>query len=761
MPGSSAAADGDRHEDSPNAPRATQPSPDDAEESWPTSPTPISEGMSHLHAPEEQSAAVAAREGVTMAETLRLGSIRQGDDHRRLDSSKYLSAVRASDADPHHQANLPLMLTAFIIILAALCGVIVTGVHYLVLYAGCPLGVNGCNEFHNKEKTGYFLIRWFDKISDGQMSEGMVHLLVSLVAALLFAGLVTRVPERTAFEIRGGGAMQSLVAVATGERILLRDAFVRLVATSLYLGSGGPLGGEGPAIQVCTAVTMAMGWACGIRSSVTQSLLASLGFVCGFAASFNAPVAGILFAMEELEHVSPSLEKSMICCILVASIVATVTLRILYGDTHLFQVPWPTYSSEGGLMVLGKDMWMLIAIPIGLVCSLIGALIVLSMRSLNRLWVRYVRLPYTVIFACQAVIVASVGIGVLRATGLRGIWGIGVGSLQHALSDGDKLQVWDYLIFCAGKILVMILAVTVRAPGDVLEPVLIIGGFAGGIIGRLLCYGMDLPNSEVMTPCIIFGMVGLFASCFRFPLTPIVIVGEITGVESYRIILPTALAGFTALTASSRLFRPILDEIMHEDGIDIHSLMEEVKEQEQLNRIISSASVAEDLSIAEEGGLYSVDLSAGERRPSRSLFNMEGMLQEFCTMHSPTSNSAVDLDSISRQHSGMSLSNVGVGEDAEDAHARRISVATDPISRSSKRSSIAEVDLRRLSRRSSSHQSHQSSGEGAENNKRHSHREGYRPRGRNDNFAGASSLNGGEHHGGGHCARQGNPRLGI
>lgn len=594
-------------------------------------------------------------DGAASGETLRLGSISRGHRSTKVDSNRHLSAVRQSGSDPHFAANLPLLLTVFVCAIAAVCGLVVTGVHYLVLYSGCPLGINGCNDFHHMEKEGFFLVRWVLEVTDPGVPEGLVYIVVALLGALVYCSVLTRLPERTVFEIKGGGTLQSLVAVATGERILLSDAVLRLLATGLYLGTGGSLGGEGPAIQVCTAISMAIGWGCGIGSSVTQSLLASLGFVCGFAASFNAPVAGILFAMEELAHVSPSLEKSMICCIMVASVVATATLRSCYGDTHIFKVQWTEQSRDLGNSGFGQDFWMLVAVPIGLVCSFVGAGLVLGMRGLNKLRVRYAKkCPYTVLFSCQAVLVALIGMGVFRATGLRGVWGIGAGSLQKALKYGDQLEVWDYLIFAIGKAAAMLLAVTVRAPGDVLEPVLIIGGFTGGTMGRILCYVLEVPSDEVMSPCIVFGMVGLFASCFRFPLTPIVIVGEITGVESYSYILPTALAGFTAMTASSRLFRPILDEIMHEDDIDLHSLMEEVKLEEATHEERrGSKSEAGNDGEAEDEGEGEVPPANGERRNSRGLFNMEEMLHDLVDVHSPRRASLTKSYSKSSLTSGM------------------------------------------------------------------------------------------------------------
>merc|ERR1719191_680583 len=97
---------------------------------------------------------------------------------------------------------------------------------------------------------------------------------------------------------------------------------------------------DGPAIQVCTAATTFLGWIVGINSVATQSLLACLGFAGGFAASFNSPLAGILFAMEELQHVSSRVSRHIICIIVLASVVSTAVARACHGDNELFDVEW-------------------------------------------------------------------------------------------------------------------------------------------------------------------------------------------------------------------------------------------------------------------------------------------------------------------------------------------------------------------------------------------------------------------------------------
>jgi hypothetical protein len=118
----------------------------------------------------------------------------------------------------------------------------------------------------------------------------------------------------------------------------------------------------------------------------------------------------------------------------------------------------------------------------------------------------------------------------------------------------------------------------VRGPGDTLEPVLIAGAFVGGMCGKIMLLlgagGPDAPESLIMKPCVVFGMTGLFASCFRFPLTPIVIVMELTGSDCYSLVLPTILTCFIANSTANRLCPPLLHEMMRQDGVDLQELAE-------------------------------------------------------------------------------------------------------------------------------------------------------------------------------------------
>ncbi|CAE7303974.1 Ift140 [Symbiodinium natans] len=486
--------------------------------------------------------------------------------------------------------SLPLLLVLFASLIAALLGALVAGLHTMIKYVGCPLGTNGCNSFSGYEyaKKGFLLVN----AMDGYIPEAGVNVLMAMTCMLAIGVIVEVLPEKSGLgkQVLGGGTVQSLLAVAAGIPIAFRCALLRVVITALYFAGGGTMGGDGPTIQVCTAVAGMIGWLCGIRAPRTQSLLASLGFCCGFAASFNAPLSGILFAMEELSHVSSRLTTRVMCIILVGSIISTAVMRGFLENKVLFKAVYPDNLEDmvaGGSIetIFGKSMWMLVSIAIGLLCALIGYVFHKGFALTHWLLTKkvYECCPRYLVFMTLGGMTAGIGAVVFHLTGLRGVWGIGIKDLGEVLVQNPDIEATDLLIFALGKLAAFMLGVAARFPGDTLEPVLIAGGFMGGFVGKILPASMLGP--EANAACEIFGMVGLFASCFRFPLTPVVIVLELTGTRTYNIILPVALSSFTALAVSNHLFPPILEQILHQDGIDLEAVAElaEFADDEELS----------------------------------------------------------------------------------------------------------------------------------------------------------------------------------
>jgi len=549
-------------------------------------------------------------------------------------------------------------------------------------------------------KKGYKIQK---KLAD--IPEEVIFIVVGTVGCFIVGCILYCLPSHLRFHVQGGGTIQSLVAVASGDVIPWRVVPLKLLVTCLYLGSGGgPLGGEGPTIQITTAIIGQIGWAIGIRAVQTQSLLATLGFSCGFAASFNAPLSGILFAAEEMDHLSGRLAKSLILMLLAASVMSTLVVRAFMTNSHLFEAHLPQGifdAVRGGSLeyVLGSHMWMLIAVPIGILCAILSKLMCQFLRGTHHFMRRYGhRVPLPLLYGLQGTLVASIGAAVFRTTGQRGVWGIGVGSFQAGLTEDWALS--SYAALSAGKLLAFVLAVSIRAPGDMLEPVLIGGGCFGGMIGKLL--PAEIIGVDPTQTCMILGMSGLFASSFGFPLTPIVITLELTGVETYALVLPVGLCGLTAMTVSEWLEGALLHEIMEQDGIDLHELAHHAAsvhlsspsaEEADLDAVLPGAGNAmlsypkgPNASDVERPGSQTSQRSAGrraERDFKRLVKPVVTSFSEFARQITPTSphspgSRRKGMNSAGSKSEDLRTASMGMSVDtAVEAFLRQISVQSD------------------------------------------------------------------------------------
>jgi H+/Cl- antiporter ClcA len=107
-------------------------------------------------------------------------------------------------------------------------------------------------------------------------------------------------------DISGGGRLQAMVAIVSGSNFLSwQNGVVRLFCSSLYLIAGNTMGMDGPLIIFCCSLFQIIGKRFNLRGRSMQSALAGTGAACGIAIVFNAPVTGIIYAVEEIGSLTP------------------------------------------------------------------------------------------------------------------------------------------------------------------------------------------------------------------------------------------------------------------------------------------------------------------------------------------------------------------------------------------------------------------------------------------------------------------------
>ncbi|MEV6791915.1 chloride channel protein [Streptomyces sp. NPDC051320] len=418
-------------------------------------------------------------------------------------------------------------------------------------------------------------------------------LLVPVVGGLLYGPLV----DRFAKEARGHGVPEVMLAVTQrGGRINANVAVVKSLASALTIGSGGSVGREGPIVQIGSA----LGSTLGRLTKVTEArvrLLVACGAAGGIAATFNAPLAGVFFAMELILR---DFAIESFGAVVLSSVAASVIGRAAFGNAAFLNLPsfHVEHVAQYGLFAL-----------LGIAAGLVG--------------VGFTRILYWVEDACDWAwrgpewlrpAVGGLLLGVVLLL-LPEMYGVGYPVLEKATEGGYAAGF--LLLLLVGKILATSLTIGIGGSGGVFAPSLFVGAMLGSAYGAGL--HVLLPGTAGAAGAYaLVGMGAVFAGSARAPITAVVILFELTG--EYSIILPLMLAIVTATLVSKLLSRDTVYTLkLRRRGIDLDAAapgaplggqrVDEVMEQapDPLSAGSSLSAAALMLSHSEHGSLPVLD----------------------------------------------------------------------------------------------------------------------------------------------------------
>lgn len=382
--------------------------------------------------------------------------------------------------------------------------------------------------------------------------------------------LVGFVVLRWAREAQGHGVPEVMAAVAKeGGKIRPRVAIVKSLASALCIGSGGSVGREGPIVQIGSALGSSVGQLFGL-SNERVKILVGCGAAAGISATFNAPIAGVIFA---LEVILGDFAIAAFSPIIISSVVATALARFVMGDEAAFIVPNYQISSPyelGYYAILG---------------ILGGVVSVGFTRFLYKMEDGFERLPISD-YAKPVIGGFLVGaIGILYPQ----VFGVGYDAITDAVHNNTGLSL--ILILFLAKFLATSLTLGSGGSGGVFAPSLFLGAMLGGAFGNA---AQVLSPDIVTTPgaYALVGMAALVAGTTHAPLTAMLILFELT--DDYKIILPLMLA----TTLSTLIARWILSESIYTlklsrrglhiaEGIDL-SILESIRVRDILSTDFSS-----------------------------------------------------------------------------------------------------------------------------------------------------------------------------
>lgn len=326
----------------------------------------------------------------------------------------------------------------------------------------------------------------------------------------------------------GSGIPQSIAALKLpnkDEVLSIRIAFGKILLTLLGLFSGASIGREGPTVHIGASIMYALGRFARFPAHYYQQSLIVAGGAAGVAAAFNTPLAGIVFALEEM---SKSFESRTNGVILSAVIFAGLMAMALLGNYHYF-------GSSSASLPANAQAWL--AIPVcGVIGGLLGGLfsqsLIMGGRKLSPFLTEF---PFRTTFILGLVI-ASIG---YVSTGDS----YGTGYLQASkIMAGEEAD----LLFPLYKFGATLASYLTGIPGGIFAPSLATGAGIGYDLGQFL----PLAPEQTM---ILLGMIAYFSAVVQAPITALVIILEMTANRD--MILPLLITSFIA-NGTSKLICP-------------------------------------------------------------------------------------------------------------------------------------------------------------------------------------------------------------
>jgi len=324
-------------------------------------------------------------------------------------------------------------------------------------------------------------------------------------------------------------------ALSGGRRPLLvslRLSLAKIGLTSAGLLGGLSLGREGPSVQIAAGVMLAARRWLPKGSGVSAHSLLVAGGAAGIAAAFNTPLAGVMFAIEELSRAPEQRNSGLI----VAGIVLAGLIAVsVYGNGTHFGVIHP---GPIGLSLLGPGL--LAALASGCAGGLFARLLLACLRGRSPDWPTRLRARHPVWFA------AGCGLLVAAIGALSGGATYGSGNeTTRSLLENEAGMPAGFVLF---KFVATWLTAWTGAPAGIFAPSLSIGAALGHDVALLTGY----PHGAAL---IALGMVGFLAAATQAPLTAFIIVMEM--VDGHSMVLSLMACALVASTVSRVLSPPL------------------------------------------------------------------------------------------------------------------------------------------------------------------------------------------------------------
>ena len=315
----------------------------------------------------------------------------------------------------------------------------------------------------------------------------------------------------------------------------------------LSLFAGLSLGREGPSIQLGAMTGKGISKMLD-RGKTEEKFLLTCGASAGLSAAFHAPLAGVMFSLEEIHK---NFSVSVLVSVMTSSITADYISAQVFGLNPVFQF-------DIGHVLPQSYYWMILLL--GVILGVMGAFYNWFTLTVQGLYKKAKCLN-----EITKVMIPFLLAGVLGFV-MPDLLGSGH-NLIDALTHGE-LALASVIILFVAKFLFSAVCFGSGAPGGIFFPLLVLGAFIGGIFGMIgtACFGM---GSDYINNFVLLAMAGYFTAIVRAPITGIILIFEMTGSLSQMLSLSVvSIVAYVvaSLMKSEPIYESLLDKILERQG---------------------------------------------------------------------------------------------------------------------------------------------------------------------------------------------------
>jgi len=385
---------------------------------------------------------------------------------------------------------------------------------------------------------------------------GLLTLLVSMVISALMAFLAWKMVVQIAPEASGSGVQEIEGALLNERPVFWRRLLpVKFVGGILAISGNLVIGREGPTIQMGGNLGGMLGEFFHLKRQRRNTLIAA-GAAAGLATAFNAPLAGVLFVIEEMRNQFnfnfTNFKMVALCCVM-----ATITTHMIMGADPAISMTVFAAPSLKSLL-----LFFIFGLIVGLAGWLFNVLLMRTLKLTDKLTTRQ-RLMYVTLVGAL--------IGLLAVLYPEAVGG-GYGIIEKSLTMSPSLGWLIPLVLM--RLVTTLLSYNTSVPGGIFAPMLALGTLLGLACYKILIYWMpDLSTQPGMFA--VAGMGALFSAAVRAPVTGIVLVVEMT--QNYSLILPLMVSCLTSTTVvqlanNEPIYTQLLRRTLKNQRLKEHSL---------------------------------------------------------------------------------------------------------------------------------------------------------------------------------------------